>query len=100
MIAYPRFLFLALLLLPFTTHGVTLQAEARAASKELAQQQALSDLANSIFVNVQSVSSSYVEGSGKRADAITIKSSSDLPLIGQTSIVIQLGMMWFASELG
>jgi hypothetical protein len=82
MIAYPRFLFLALLLLPFTTHGVTLQAEARAASKELAQQQALSDLANSIFVNVQSVSSSYVEGSGKRADAITIKSSSDLPLIG------------------
>jgi hypothetical protein len=82
MTAYPRFLLLALLSIPLTTYPATLQAEARAANKEQAQREALSDLANSIFVNVQSESSSYAEGSGKRADAVFIKSSSDLPLIG------------------
>ena len=82
MIGYPRFLFLALLSLSLTTQAATLQAEARATNKDQAQRQALSDLANSIFVNVQSESSSYAENSGKRADTISIKSSSDLPLIG------------------
>lgn len=77
-----RFLFLALLCLPLTTHAVTRHAEASAASKDEAQRQALADLANSIFVNVQSESSSYVEGSGKRLDEMRIKSSSDIPLIG------------------
>jgi hypothetical protein len=58
MIGYPRFLFLALLSLSLTTQAATLQAEARATNKDQAQRQALSDLANSIFVNVQSESSS------------------------------------------
>jgi hypothetical protein len=39
-------------------------------------------LAGSIFVNVQSESSSLVEGGGKRKDELRIKSSSDIPLIG------------------
>lgn len=70
------------LCLPITTLATTLNAEARAGSKEQAQRQALSDLANSIFVNVKSESSSDVEGSGKRKDEIHIKSSSDIPLMG------------------
>ncbi|MEI7843005.1 MAG: hypothetical protein WCI39_08240 [Gallionellaceae bacterium] len=77
-----RFLFLVLFCLPITTLATTLHGEARAMNKDEAQRQALSDLANSIFVRVQSDSFSRVEGSGKRQDEINIKSSSDIPLIG------------------
>ncbi|MDP2806286.1 MAG: hypothetical protein Q8O24_10135 [Gallionellaceae bacterium] len=75
-------LFFIFLLLSLGASATTLNAEARASSKELAQRQALADLANSIFVNVQSESFSLVEGSGKRKDELRIKSSSDIPLIG------------------
>jgi hypothetical protein len=51
MIAYSRFLLIALLLLPLSTLSATLQAEARAATKEQAQRKALSDLA---IMNVES----------------------------------------------
>lgn len=77
-----RLLFFSLLCLPLATQAAVLQAEARAANKDEAQRQALSDLANSIFVNVQSESYSHVEGSGKRHDEMRIKSSSDIPLLG------------------
>ncbi len=85
-----RLLSLLLFCLPLTSHAAVLQAEARAASKEQAQRQALSDLANSIFVQVQSESSSDVQsessggvnGSVRRKDEMHVKSSSDIPLIG------------------
>lgn len=91
---YIRFLFISLLYLPLTTHATTLNAEARAANKDEAQRQAHSDLANSIFVNVQSDSSSHVEGSGKRHDEMTIRSSSDIPLIGADTQCDQAGREW------
>jgi hypothetical protein len=75
-------LLLISLLLPLGTSAATLNAEARAGSREQAQRQALADLADSIFVNVQSESFSLVEGSGKRKEELQIKSSSDIPLIG------------------
>lgn len=77
-----RLFVLALFCLPLSVNAVMLHAEARAGSKDEAQRQALSDLANSIFVNVQSESTSKVEGSGKRHSEMRIKSSSDIPLIG------------------
>ena len=77
-----RLLLLALICLPLTSQAAVLEAEARAANKDEAQRQALSSLANSIFVNVQSENTSHVEGSGKRHDEMNIKSSSDIPLIG------------------
>lgn len=77
-----QFLLLTSLLLSPWANAATLNAEARASTKEQAQRQALADLADSIFVNVQSESSSLVEGSGKRKDELRIKSSSDIPLIG------------------
>lgn len=77
-----RILLLTLLCLPLATQAAVLQAEARASTKDEAQRQALSSLANSIFVNVQSENTSHVEGSGKRHDEMNIKSSSDVPLIG------------------
>lgn len=77
-----RLFLLALLCLPLASNAVTLHGEAKAADKDQARSQALSDLANSIFVSVQSESSSYMEGSGKRRDEMRIKSSSDIPLIG------------------
>jgi hypothetical protein len=77
-----RIFLLTLLALPLNLSAATLNAEARASSKEQAQQQAFSDLANSIFVNVQSESSSDVSGNGQRKDQLHIKSSSDIPLIG------------------
>lgn len=75
------FFSLVLFCLPLTAHAATLNAEARAATKEQAQRQALSDLANSIFVQVQSDSSSDVKDN-KRKDEMHVKSSSDIPLIG------------------
>jgi hypothetical protein len=87
-----RFLFLALLWFPLATHATTLRNEARAATKDEAQRQALADLANSIFVNVQAESSSYVESSGKRLDELSIKSSSDIPLIGADIKCEELGL--------
>ena len=77
-----RLVLLTLLCLPLAAHAVLLQAEARAANQDEARRQALSSLANSIFVNVQSENSSHVEGSGKRHDEMNIRSSSDVPLIG------------------
>jgi hypothetical protein len=81
-IMFLRLLFLALLCLPLTSHAITLRNEARAATEAQAKREALAALADSIFVNVQSESSSYVEGSGKRKDELRIKTSSDIPLIG------------------
>jgi hypothetical protein len=77
-----RIVLLTLLCLPLSTQASVLQAEARAANKDEAQRQAMSSLANSIFVNVQSENTSHVEGSGKRHDEMNIRSSSDVPLIG------------------
>ncbi|MEI7842111.1 MAG: hypothetical protein WCI39_03675 [Gallionellaceae bacterium] len=89
-----RLLFLALLVLPISSTATTLYAEARAASKEEAKRQANSDLANSIFVNVLSESVSNVEGGGKRHDAMTIRASSDIPLIGAEMQCNQQGSEW------
>jgi hypothetical protein len=77
-----RLLFLAVICLPLTAHATTLRNEARAGNEAQAKREALAALADSIFVNVQSESSSYVEGGGKRLDEMRIKSSSDIPLIG------------------
>jgi hypothetical protein len=73
---------LFLLCLPFATQGTTLHAEARASTEQQAKREALAALADSILVNVQSESSSYVEGSGKRKDELRINTRSDIPLIG------------------
>jgi hypothetical protein len=81
-----------LILFPLVVNAASMQAEARAATREQAERQALSDLANSIFVNVQSESSSYVEGSGKRRDEVWMKSSSDVPLIGAEINCESLGL--------
>jgi hypothetical protein len=72
----------ALLTLPLNIFAATLKAEVQASTEAQAKREALAALADSIFVNVQSESSSHVEGSGKRHDELRIKSSSDIPLIG------------------
>lgn len=86
-----RFLLLALLYLPLAAPAVTLRAEARAATEAQAKREALAALADSILVNVQSESSSYVEGSGKRLDELRINSRSDIPLIGVEINAMQVG---------
>lgn len=75
-------LFFVLLYFPFEAAAATLKAEARSATEQQAKREALAALADSILVNVQSESSSYVEGSGKRQDEQRITSRSDIPLIG------------------
>lgn len=67
---------------PLAAHPAIMQAEARAPNEQQAKREALAALADSILVNVQSESSSYVEGSGKRQDELRISSRSDVPLIG------------------
>ena len=73
---------LLLFCLPFASQATTLHAEARASSEQQAKREALAALADSILVNVQSESSSYMEGSGKRKEELRINSRSDIPLIG------------------
>lgn len=84
-------LLLTLLVMPTFASAVTLQAEARASSEQQARREALAALADSIFVNVQSEFSSYMEGSGKRQDELRINSRSDIPLIGVEINVVQAG---------
>lgn len=82
---------LLLFVLPLPTQAVMLKAEARAATEQQAKSEALAALADSIFVNVQSEYSSYVEGNGKRQDAMRISSRSDIPLIGVDISVVKIG---------
>lgn len=82
---------LALLGMPSFATAVTLHAEARAATEQQAKREALAALADSILVNVQSESSSYVEGSGKRQQELRISSRSDIPLIGVEITSVQAG---------
>lgn len=82
---------LLFLFLPLTAPAATLHAEARAATEQQAKREALAALADSILVNVQSESSSYVEGSGKRLDELRISSRSDIPLIGVNINTAQVG---------
>lgn len=77
-----RLLILALLVLPLSVSAATLHAEARAATEQRAKREALAALADSILVNVQSESSSHVQGNGKRQEELHISSRSDIPLIG------------------
>lgn len=86
-----RLLFFVLLCLPLTAPAATLHAEARAATEQQAKREALAALADSILVNVQSESSSTVEGSGKRQDELRISSRSDIPLIGVEISTVQVG---------
>jgi hypothetical protein len=86
-----RLFFLLPLIFPLSVSAATLHAEARAATEQLAKRDALAALADSILVNVQSESSSYVEGSGKRQDELRISSRSDIPLIGVQIKTLQVG---------
>ena len=72
-------------------HPAIMQAEARAPNEQQAKREALAALADSILVNVQSESSSYVEGSGKRQDELRISSRSDVPLIGVDISCLPIG---------
>jgi len=75
-------LILFLFLLPFAAHAATVQSEARAATEAQAKREALAALADSIFINVKSETSSVTEGSGKSEQSVSIHASSDIPLIG------------------
>lgn len=77
--------------IPFAAPATTLHAEARAGTEAQAKREALAALADSILVNVQSESSSYVEGSGKRQEELRISSRSDIPLIGVETSATQHG---------
>src|SRR5271169_1246565 len=82
---------LILLCLPLAAPATTLHAEARAASEQQAKREALAALADSILVDVQSESSSRVEGTGKREEELHISSRSDVPLIGVEFNEVQVG---------
>lgn len=84
-------LLLTLLSLSNFAVAVTLRAEARASSEQQARREALAALADSILVNVQSESSSYVQGNGKRQDELRISSRSDIPLVGAEITTVQIG---------
>ena len=86
-----RLLILALIGSSFPVAAATIHAEARAATEQQAKREALVALADSILVNVQSESSSYVEGSGKRQEALRISSRSDIPLIGVDITTVNAG---------
>lgn len=88
---FHRLLILILLGFPFLADAATLHAEARAATEQQAKREALAALADSILVNVQSESSSYVEGSGKRQEQLRISSRSDIPLIGVDLTTVRVG---------
>lgn len=83
--------FLLLLCLTLVAQATTLHAEARAGTEIQAKREALAALADSILVNVQSESSSHVEGSGKRQEELRISSRSDIPLIGVQIDSVSLG---------
>jgi hypothetical protein len=87
----PFILLLTLLVIPVFATAATLHAEARAATEQQAKREALAALADSILVNVQSESSSYVEGSGKRQEELHISSRSDIPLIGVEIDTVKVG---------
>lgn len=82
---------LFLICLSVSAQASTLHAEARAATEQQAKREALAALADSILVNVQSESSSYVEGSGKRKEELRIISRSDIPLIGVETNTVKIG---------
>ncbi len=84
-------LLMSLLGIPASAVAATLHAEARAATEQQARREALAALADSIFVNVRSESTSYVEGSGKRHEDLRISSRSDIPLIGVDVRTAQVG---------
>jgi hypothetical protein len=86
-----RLLVLVVLGFPFSAIAATLHAEARAATEQQARREALGALADSIFVNVQSESTSQVEGSGKRHEELNISSRSDIPLIGVDISTVNIG---------
>lgn len=86
-----HFFLLLLLCMPASAVAATLRAEARAPTEQQAKREALAALADSIFVNVQSESFSYIEGSGKRRDELRINSRSDIPLIGVESNTVTVG---------
>lgn len=86
-----RFSILVFLALSLPVHAVMLHAEARAATEQQAKREALAALADSILVDVQSESSSYVTGSGKRQEELRISSRSDVPLIGVDVTTVHVG---------
>ena len=82
---------LLLLILPFTSHALTLEVEARANTEQQAKREALAALADSILVEVKSEVTSNVKGTGERQDEHRISSRSDIPLIGVDLSCVPLG---------